>query len=178
MHMHIHMHAHVHMHVHVHVHVRIHVPVHVHVHVHVHVRVHVHVHVRVHVHVHVHVHVRVHVHGVHAHTCMLADAALPDHPQVKPDVLVLGKALSGGVYPVSAVLASDEVMLTVSPGEHGSTYGGNPLGSAVAIAALEVHARAWRTHGICMASAWHLHGICMASAWVQTRHEHAHAGAT
>lgn len=61
-----------------------------------------------------------------------------DHEQVKPDVLVLGKALSGGVYPVSAVLASDEVMLTVSPGEHGSTYGGNPLGSAVAIAALEV----------------------------------------
>jgi len=120
--------------------------------------VHVRVHVRVHVHVHVHVHVRVHVHGVHAHTCTLADAALPDHPQVKPDVLVLGKALSGGVYPVSAVLASDEVMLTVSPGEHGSTYGGNPLGSAVAIAALEEHARAWRTHGICMASAWHLHG--------------------
>ena len=57
-------------------------------------------------------------------------------PQVKPDVLVLGKALSGGVYPVSAVLASDEVMLTIAPGEHGSTYGGNPLGSAVAIAAL------------------------------------------
>eukprot|EP00908_Phaeocystis_cordata_P022234 Transcript_4658.p1 GENE.Transcript_4658~~Transcript_4658.p1 ORF type:complete len:477 (+),score=218.83 Transcript_4658:100-1431(+) len=61
-----------------------------------------------------------------------------DHEQVKPDVLVLGKALSGGVYPVSAVLASDEVMLTIAPGEHGSTYGGNPLGSAVAIAALEV----------------------------------------
>ena len=49
---------------------------------------------------------------------------------------MLGKALSGGVYPVSAVLASDEVMLTIAPGEHGSTYGGNPLGSAVAIAAL------------------------------------------
>ena len=61
-----------------------------------------------------------------------------DHEAVKPDVLVLGKALSGGVYPVSAVLASDEVMLTIAPGEHGSTYGGNPLGSAVAIAALEV----------------------------------------
>ena len=97
-----------------------------------------------------------------------------DHESVKPDLLVLGKALSGGVYPVSilwealifchaprlmltlctpfryaclrprfhlqvsAVLASDEVMLTLSPGEHGSTYGGNPLGSAVAIAALEV----------------------------------------
>tara|TARA_B100000787_G_scaffold130352_1_gene99263 strand:+ start:99 stop:356 length:258 start_codon:yes stop_codon:yes gene_type:complete len=85
---------------------------------------------------------------------------------VKPDVLVLGKALSGGVYPVSAVLASDEVMLTVSPGEHGSTYGGNPLGSAVAIAALEVHgtcmARAWRVHGVCMAH--HAHGVCMACA--------------
>jgi len=61
-----------------------------------------------------------------------------DHEQVQPDILVLGKALSGGVYPVSAVLASDEVMLTIQPGEHGSTYGGNPLGSAVAIAALEV----------------------------------------
>ena len=61
-----------------------------------------------------------------------------DHEGVRPDVLVLGKALSGGVYPVSAVLASDEVMLTIAPGEHGSTYGGNPLGSAVAIAALEV----------------------------------------
>ena len=61
-----------------------------------------------------------------------------DHEGVKPDVLILGKALSGGVYPVSAVLSSDEVMLTVRPGEHGSTYGGNPLGCSVAIAALEV----------------------------------------
>jgi ornithine--oxo-acid transaminase len=61
-----------------------------------------------------------------------------DHEGVKPDLLVLGKALSGGVYPVSAVLSSHEVMLTIKPGEHGSTYGGNPLGSAVAIAALEV----------------------------------------
>jgi len=61
-----------------------------------------------------------------------------DHEGVKPDLVVLGKALSGGVYPVSAVLASDEVMLTIRPGEHGSTYGGNPLGCAVAIAALEV----------------------------------------
>ena len=61
-----------------------------------------------------------------------------DHEGVRPDVLILGKALSGGMYPVSAVLASDEVMLTIRPGEHGSTYGGNPLGCAVAIAALEV----------------------------------------
>ena len=61
-----------------------------------------------------------------------------DHEAVKPDMLVLGKALSGGVYPVSAVLGSHEVMLTIRPGEHGSTYGGNPLGSAVAIAALKV----------------------------------------
>lgn len=57
---------------------------------------------------------------------------------VRPDVLVLGKALSGGVYPVSAVLANDEVMLTVGPGEHGSTYGGNPLACAVAEEALRV----------------------------------------
>lgn len=61
-----------------------------------------------------------------------------DHENVRPDILVLGKALSGGMYPVSAVLADDEVMLTINPGEHGSTYGGNPLGSKVAIAALEV----------------------------------------
>jgi ornithine--oxo-acid transaminase len=61
-----------------------------------------------------------------------------DHEGVKPDILVLGKALSGGVYPVSAVLASHDVMLTIQPGEHGSTYGGNPLGCAVAIAALKV----------------------------------------
>jgi len=61
-----------------------------------------------------------------------------DHEDVHPDMVILGKALSGGVYPVSAVLSSDEVMLTIKPGEHGSTYGGNPLGSAVAIAALEV----------------------------------------
>ncbi|KAF9976773.1 ornithine aminotransferase [Actinomortierella ambigua] len=61
-----------------------------------------------------------------------------DHDEVKPDIILLGKALSGGVYPVSAVLANDDVMLCIKPGEHGSTYGGNPLGCAVAIAALEV----------------------------------------
>jgi ornithine--oxo-acid transaminase len=61
-----------------------------------------------------------------------------DHDDVLPDILVLGKALSGGVMPVSAVLASNEVMLTLAPGEHGSTYGGNPLACKVAIAALEV----------------------------------------
>ncbi|KAJ3096318.1 ornithine aminotransferase [Phlyctochytrium bullatum] len=61
-----------------------------------------------------------------------------DHENVKADVLILGKALSGGVYPVSAVLASKDVMLTIRPGEHGSTYGGNPLGSAVAMVALQV----------------------------------------
>ncbi|UZJ57127.1 hypothetical protein CBS101457_006447 [Exobasidium rhododendri] len=57
---------------------------------------------------------------------------------IRPDMITLGKALSGGVYPVSAVLADKEVMLTIKPGEHGSTYGGNPLGCAVAIAALDV----------------------------------------
>jgi len=61
-----------------------------------------------------------------------------DHEDVRPDILILGKALSGGVLPVSAVLADDEVMLTIQPGEHGSTFGGNPLACAVAIAALEV----------------------------------------
>ncbi len=61
-----------------------------------------------------------------------------DHEGVRPDILVLGKALSGGVLPVSAVLADDEIMLTIQPGEHGSTYGGNPLACAVAITALTV----------------------------------------
>uniref|UniRef100_A0A1A9WHZ2 Ornithine aminotransferase n=1 Tax=Glossina brevipalpis TaxID=37001 RepID=A0A1A9WHZ2_9MUSC len=61
-----------------------------------------------------------------------------DHENVKPDILILGKALSGGMYPVSAVLCNDDIMLCIKPGEHGSTYGGNPLGSKVAIAALEV----------------------------------------
>ena len=58
--------------------------------------------------------------------------------EVKPDILILGKALSGGVFPVSAVLANDEIMLTIHPGEHGSTFGGNPLACAVAIEALKV----------------------------------------
>ena len=61
-----------------------------------------------------------------------------DHESVRPDILILGKALSGGVLPVSAVLADDDIMLTIKPGEHGSTFGGNPLAAKVAIAALEV----------------------------------------
>ena len=61
-----------------------------------------------------------------------------DYEDVKPDILVLGKALSGGTMPVSAVLTNDEIMLTIKPGEHGSTFGGNPLACKVAIAALEV----------------------------------------
>ncbi len=61
-----------------------------------------------------------------------------DHENVRPDILILGKALSGGTLPVSAVLSDDEIMLNIKPGEHGSTYGGNPLACKVAIAALEV----------------------------------------
>jgi ornithine--oxo-acid transaminase len=61
-----------------------------------------------------------------------------DHENVKPDILVLGKALSGGTMPVSAVLCNDEIMMTIKPGEHGSTYGGNPLACAVAMEALQV----------------------------------------
>lgn len=61
-----------------------------------------------------------------------------DHEGVRPDILVLGKALSGGVMPISAVLADDDIMLTIKPGEHGSTFGGNPLAGKVGIAALEV----------------------------------------
>lgn len=61
-----------------------------------------------------------------------------DHENLRPDILILGKALSGGVLPISAVLADDEIMLTIQPGEHGSTYGGNPLACAVAMTALQV----------------------------------------
>ncbi|MCW8809377.1 MAG: ornithine--oxo-acid transaminase [Ignavibacteriaceae bacterium] len=61
-----------------------------------------------------------------------------DHENVRPDVLILGKALSGGVMPISAVLADDDIMLTIKPGQHGSTFGGNPLAGRVAIAALQV----------------------------------------
>ncbi len=61
-----------------------------------------------------------------------------DHEGVHPDILILGKALSGGMYPISAVLANDEIMLTIKPGEHGSTFGGNPIAAKVAIAALQV----------------------------------------
>jgi len=70
--------------------------------------------------------------------CRTGNMLACDHEKVRPDVVILGKALSGGVLPVSAVLADDEVMLTIKPGEHGSTYGGNPLACKVAIAALQV----------------------------------------
>merc|ERR1712025_544493 len=70
--------------------------------------------------------------------CRTGKMLAVDHEEVKPDIIVLGKALSGGVLPVSAVLCNDEVMLTIKPGEHGSTYGGNPLACRVAITALEV----------------------------------------
>ncbi|MFW5805786.1 MAG: ornithine--oxo-acid transaminase [Bacteroidales bacterium] len=61
-----------------------------------------------------------------------------DHEDVRPDILILGKAISGGVYPVSAVLADDHIMMVIKPGEHGSTFGGNPVGAKVAMAALDV----------------------------------------
>lgn len=61
-----------------------------------------------------------------------------DHEGVRPDILVLGKAMSGGMYPVSCVLADNEIMLTIKPGEHGSTYGGNPIAARVAITSLQV----------------------------------------
>ena len=61
-----------------------------------------------------------------------------DHEAVRPDILILGKAISGGMLPISCVLADDEIMLTIKPGEHGSTYGGNPIAAKVAMAALEI----------------------------------------
>ncbi|MGB5821929.1 MAG: aminotransferase class III-fold pyridoxal phosphate-dependent enzyme, partial [Saonia sp.] len=70
--------------------------------------------------------------------CSCSDKRCSDSPDVKPDILILGKALSGGVLPVSAVLANNEIMEVIRPGNHGSTFGGNPLACAVAIAALEV----------------------------------------
>ncbi len=70
--------------------------------------------------------------------CRTGKMLCVDHEEVRADILILGKALSGGTIPVSAVLADDEIMLTIKPGEHGSTYGGNPLACKVAIASLEV----------------------------------------
>ena len=70
--------------------------------------------------------------------CSCADKHCSGNPEVKPDILILGKALSGGVYPVSAVLANDDIMGVIRPGNHGSTFGGNPIAAAVAIAALDV----------------------------------------
>jgi len=61
-----------------------------------------------------------------------------DHEGVKPDVLILGKALSGGMYPVSGVFANDDIMMCIKPGQHGSTYGGNPLGCKIAMTAMQV----------------------------------------
>ncbi len=70
--------------------------------------------------------------------CSCEDKHCSGTPEVKPDVLILGKALSGGAYPVSAVLANDDIMEVITPGSHGSTFGGNPIAAAVGIAALEV----------------------------------------
>jgi len=70
--------------------------------------------------------------------CDCVDKNCSGTPDVKPDILILGKALSGGLYPVSAVLADNEIMNVIQPGNHGSTFGGNPIAAAVAIAALEV----------------------------------------
>ena len=70
--------------------------------------------------------------------CRTGNFLAVEHEGVRPDLLILGKALSGGLYPVSCVLADDEVMLTIRPGQHGSTYGGNPLACAVGTAALDV----------------------------------------
>ena len=70
--------------------------------------------------------------------CRTGNMLCSDHEEVRPDILLLGKALSGGVFPISGVLSDDEIMLTIKPGEHGSTFGGSPLASVVAKKALEV----------------------------------------
>jgi ornithine--oxo-acid transaminase len=70
--------------------------------------------------------------------CRTGKMLCSDHEEVRPDILLLGKALSGGVFPISGVLSDNEIMLTIKPGEHGSTFGGSPLASVVAKKALEV----------------------------------------
>ena len=70
--------------------------------------------------------------------CSCTDKHCSETPDVKPDILILGKALSGGAYPVSAVLANNAIMNVIKPGNHGSTFGGNPIAAAIGIAALEV----------------------------------------
>jgi ornithine--oxo-acid transaminase len=70
--------------------------------------------------------------------CRTGEMLACDHENIRPDILILGKALSGGILPISAVLCDDNIMMTIKPGEHGSTYGGNPLACCVAIAALKV----------------------------------------
>ena len=70
--------------------------------------------------------------------CSCSDKHCSGTPEVKADILILGKALSGGAYPVSAVLANDNIMNVIRPGNHGSTFGGNPVAAAIGIAALEV----------------------------------------
>ncbi|GMN11795.1 ornithine--oxo-acid transaminase [Croceitalea sp. MTPC9] len=70
--------------------------------------------------------------------CSCSDKHCSGTPDVKPDILILGKALSGGAYPVSAVLANDDIMEVIRPGNHGSTFGGNPIAAAIGIAALDV----------------------------------------
>jgi ornithine--oxo-acid transaminase len=92
-----------------------------------------------------------------------------DHENVRPDILILGKALSGGVLPVSAVLADDEIMLTIKPGEHGSTYGGNPLASAVAITALTVLKEENMTENAALMGEYFRKGLeKMASPFIET----------
>src|SRR5690606_25388061 len=76
--------------------------------------------------------------GVHTGIARTGQLLAVHHEGVKPDTLILGTALSGGVYPVSAVLANDDIMLVIKPGQHGSTFGGKPIAAKVAIAALEV----------------------------------------
>ena len=68
---------------------------------------------------------------------MCANSTAVNHENVRPDMIFLGKALSGGMYPISAVLCDDEAMLTITPGSHGSTYGGNSLACAIGIAAID-----------------------------------------
>ncbi len=91
---------------------------------------------------------------------MLASYDVADQQsESKPDVLILGKALSGGVLPVSAVLANDAIMLCIKPGEHGSTYGGNPLACAVAMEALNVVREENLTERARQMGALFLHGL-------------------
>jgi hypothetical protein len=96
-----------------------------------------------------------------------------DYDEVRPDILVLGKALSGGMYPISAALADDEIMLTIRQGQHGSTYGGNPVAAKVGMAALKVCPPSpWKCLLCLITCVWVVWSPKKGCCWVATQLKH------